>query len=110
MDIKVSVNIIEGGHIERIHYTVKSERFDKKKGLKVKSNFDIDFSMNPTPKRIRVINLTPDAYDAMISDVPTGVKKGDWNRLSKVKKLEYNLKLLAENFNGVLDNYEVFED
>ena len=110
MDIKVSVNIIEGGNIEGINYTVKTERYDKKRGIKIKNNFNINFELSPTPQRVRVINLNQEAYKSFITDAPVGVSKIDWNRMSKIKRLETNLKVLAENFNGVLDNYQVFDD
>ena len=45
MEIKASVKIIEGGFEESVNFSVKSERYDKKRGLKVKSNFDINFKM-----------------------------------------------------------------
>lgn len=102
MDIKVSVNIKEGGVEESVNFTVKP------KGM---NPTGINFKMSPSPVRIRVINLTTEAYNYMTSkESPEWMKSGDWVRMSKVKRLECHLNRLAENFCGVLDSYQVFDE
>ena len=111
MDIKASVNIFEGGVEEAVNFTVKNERYDKKKGIKVKSNLDINFKMSPTPSRIRVLNINNEAYDYMTSkEVPEWSKKSEWLSMSKKKRFEAHINRIADDFRGKVMNYEVFED
>ena len=111
MDIKASVNIFEGGVEESVNFSVKSERYDKKKGIKVKSNFDINFKMSPTPTRIRILNINNEAYDYMTSkECPEWSKKAEWLSMSKKKRFESHLSRIANDFRGKVVHYEVFED
>lgn len=111
MEIKASVNIIEGGVEESVNFSVKSERYDKKKGIKIKSNFDINFKMNPTPTRIRVLNINNEAYDYMTSkECPEWSKKAEWLSMSKKKRFEAHLNRIADDFRGKVMNYEIFKD
>lgn len=111
MDIKASVNIFEGGVEEAVNFTVKNERYDKKKGIKVKSNFDINFKVSPTPSRIRVLNINNEAYDYMTSkECPEWSKKSEWLSMSKKKRFEAHINRIADDFRGKVMNYEVFED
>lgn len=111
MEIKASVNIFEGGVEETVNFTVKSERYDKKKGIKVKSNFDINFKVSPTPSRIRVLNINNEAYDYMTSkECPEWSKKSEWLLMSKKKRFEAHLSRIANDFRGKVTHYEVFED
>ena len=111
MEIKASVNIIEGGVEESVNFSVNSERYDKKKGIKVKSNFDINFKMNPTSSRIRILNINNEAYDYMTSkECPEWSKKAEWLSMSKKKRFEAHLSRIANDFRGKVVHYEVFED
>lgn len=111
MNIKASVNIFEGGIEETVNFTVKSERYDKKKGTKIKSNFDINFKMSPTSYRIRVLNINNEAYDYMTSkECPEWSKKAEWLSMSKKKRFEAHLSRIANDFRGKVVHYEVFED
>jgi hypothetical protein len=111
MDIKASVNIFEGGVEDSVNFSVKSERYDKKKGIKVKSNFDINFKMSPTPTRIRILNINNEAYDYMTSkECPKWSKKAEWLSMSKKKRFEAHLSRIANDFRGKVVHYEVFED
>ena len=111
MEIKASVNIIEGGVEEVVNFSVKSERYDKKRRIKVKSNFDINFKMSPTPSRIRILNINNEAYNYMTSkECPEWSKKAEWLSMSKKKRFEAHLSRIANDFRGKVVHYEVFED
>ena len=111
MEIKASVNIIEGGVEEAVNFSVKSERYDKKKSIKVKYNFNINFKMSSTPSRIRVLNINNEAYDYMTSkECPEWSKKAEWLSMSKKKRFEAHLSRIANDFRGKVVHYEVFED
>lgn len=111
MEIKASVNIIEGGVEEAVNFSVKSERYDKKRGLKVKSNFDINFKMSPTPTRIRVLNINNESYDYMTSkECPEWSKKAEWLSMSKKKRFESHINRIAHDCFGKIMSYEVFND
>ena len=111
MEIKASVNIIEGGVEESVNFSVKSERYDKKKGIKVKSNFDINFNMSPTPTRIRVLNISNESYDYMTSkECPEWSKRVEWLSMSKKKRFESHLNRIAHDCLGKVMDYEVFND
>lgn len=111
MEIKASVNFIEGGVEESVNFSVKSERYDKKKGIKIKSNFDINFKMTPTPTRIRVLNINTESYNYMISsETPVWSKKSEWLSMSKKKRFESHINRIADDFRGKVLNYEVFND
>ena len=111
MEIKASVNIIEGGVEESVNFSVKSERYDKKRGLKVKSNFDINFKMSPTPTRIRILNINNETYDYMTSkECPEWSKKAEWLSMSKKKRFESHINRIAHDCFGKIMDYEVFND
>lgn len=111
MEIKASVNICEGGVEESVNFSVKSERYDKKKSIKVKSNLDINFKMNPTPSRIRILNINNEAYDYMTSkECPEWSKKAEWLSMSKKKRFESHLNRIAHDCLGKVMGYEVFND
>ena len=111
MEIKASVNIFEGGVEEAVNFSVKSERYDKKKRIKTKSNFDINFKMSPTSSRIRILNINNEAYNYMTSkECPEWSKKAEWLSMSKKKRFEAHLSRIANDFRGKVVHYEVFED
>ena len=111
MEIKASVKIIEGGVEESVNFSVKSERYDKKRGLKVKSNFDINFKMSPTPTRIRVLNINNEAYNYMTSkECPEWSKRAEWLSMSKKKRFESHTNRIAHDCFGKIMDYEVFDD
>ena len=111
MEIKASVKIIEGGVEESVNFSVKSERYDKKRGLKVKSNFDINFKMSPTPTRIRVLNINNEAYNYMTSkECPEWSKRAEWLSMSKKKRFESHINRIAHDCFGKIMDYEVFDD
>lgn len=111
MEIKASVKIIEGGVEEAVNFSVKSERYDKKRGIKVKSNFDINFKMSPTPTRIRVLNISNESYDYMTSkECPEWSKKAEWLSMSKKKRFESHINRIAHDCFGKIMDYEVFDD
>ena len=110
MEIKASINIFEGGIEESVNFSVKSERYNKK-GIKIKSNFDINFKMSPTLSRIRILNINNEAYDYMTSkECPEWSKKAEWLSMSKKKRFEAHINRIANDFRGKVVHYEVFED
>lgn len=104
MEIKASVNFIEGGVEESVNFSIR----DKYNGGR---NFDINFKMNITPTRIRVLNINNEAYDYMTSkECPEWSKKTEWLSMSKKKRFEAHLNRLAHDFKGKVMNYEIFKD
>ena len=105
MEIKASVNIFEGGVEESVNFSIR-DRYNKGK------NFNINFKMNPTPSRIRVLNINNEAYDYMTSkgECPEWSKKAEWLSMSKKKRFEAHLSRIANDFGGKIMNCEVFED
>lgn len=104
MEIKASVNFIEGGVEESVNFSIR----DKYNGGR---NFDINFKMNITPTRIRVLNINNEAYDYMTSkECPEWSKKAEWLSMSKKKRFEAHLNRLAHDFKGKVMNYEIFKD
>lgn len=104
MEIKASVNFIEGGIEESVNFSIR----DKYNGRR---NFDINFKMSSTPTRIRVLNINNEAYDYMTSkECPEWSKKAEWLSMSKKKRFEAHLNRLAHDFRGKVMDYEVFND
>ena len=105
MEIKASVNIFEGGVEESVNFSIR-DRYNKGK------NFNINFKMNPTSSRIRVLNINNEAYDYMTSkgECPEWSKKAEWLSMSKKKRFEAHLSRIANDFRGKVVHYEVFED
>ena len=99
MEIKASVKIIEGGFEESVNFSVKG-------------NFNINFKMNPTPSRIRVLNINNEAYDYMTSkeECPEWSKKAEWLSMSKKKRFESHLNRIAHDCLGKVMDYEIFND
>ena len=60
MEIKARVNIFEGGVEESVNFSIR-DRYNKEK------NFNINFKMNLTPSRIRVLNINNESYAYMTS-------------------------------------------
>ena len=98
MEIKASVNIIEGGFEESVNFSVKG-------------NFNINFKMTRTPIRVRVLNISNESYDYMTSkECPEWSKKAEWLSMSKKKRFEAHLSRIANDFRGKVVHYEVFKD
>ena len=104
MEIKASVNIFEGGVEESVNFSIR-DRYNKGR------NFNINFKMNPTPSRIRVLNINNEAYDYMTSkECPEWSKRAEWLSMSKKKRFESHLNRIAHDCLGKVMNYEVFND
>ena len=104
MEIKASVNIFEGGIEESVNFSIR-DRYNKGK------NFNINFKMNPTPSRIRVLNINNEAYDYMTSkECPEWSKRAEWLSMSKKKRFESHLNRIAHDCLGKVMDYEVFND
>ena len=98
MEIKASVKIIEGGFEESVNFSVKG-------------NFNINFKMTRTPVRVRVLNISNESYDYMTSkECPEWSKRVEWLSMSKKKRFEVHINIIADDFRGKIMNYEVFED
>ena len=105
MEIKASVNIFEGGIEESVNFSIR----DRYNGGR---NFDINFKMNPTPSRIRVLNINNEAYDYMTSkrECPEWSKKAEWLSMSKKKRFESHINRIAHDCFGKIMGYEIFND
>lgn len=60
----------------------------------------------------QAINLTVDAYEAMIDkkEIPYWIKAGTWVSMTNNQRLEAHLKRIVEGLGGVDYTYVVFED
>ena len=84
----------------------------KRMGKKVKVDREtIHFKTRNTIPAVQHLNISKEAYNYMVGkECPSFMHPKDWNRMSKVKKLEAHLKELAESRGGTVLHYHIFED
>lgn len=60
----------------------------------------------------QTINISRDAYEGMIDDIPRRFKnrKSYWLSLPKKSRVEFNVNELAKSLGGTVDSYIIFED
>lgn len=58
------------------------------------------------------VSISKEAYDYMtnVMAVPSSKSVRTWANMSKAKRLEYHLSLIAESFNALSYTYEIFDD
>ena len=58
------------------------------------------------------VSISKEAYDYMtdVMVIPSSKSVRTWANMSKAKRLEYHLSLIAESFNAIDFTYEVFDD
>ena len=56
--------------------------------------------------------ISKEAYDYMTDakEIPSSKLVRTWANMSKAKRLEYHLNLMAESFNALSYTYEIFDD
>lgn len=102
MEIKASINFIEGGVEDSVNFTVSDRNNNR---------LNINFKCTPSPKRIRVLNINNEAYAYMTGkECPEWCKKVDWYSMSKKKRFEAHINRMADDFHSKVMNYEVFND
>lgn len=60
----------------------------------------------------QVINMSEEAYLHMVNpmECPSFIRKRDWNMLNKKARIKVHLERIAESLNGILYEYNIFED
>lgn len=59
----------------------------------------------------RSMNISREAYEAMVSEVyPEWYKQRNWKNLTKEQRLAIHLERIAKNFNGEIEDFIVYED
>lgn len=60
----------------------------------------------------QVINMSEEAYLSMVNpmECPSFIRKRDWNMLNKKARIKLHLENIAESLNGILYEYDIFED
>ena len=60
----------------------------------------------------QTINISRDAYEGMIDDIPRRFKnrKSYWLSLPKKSRIDFNVNELAKSLGGIVDSYVIFED
>ena len=58
------------------------------------------------------VSISKEAYDYMTDakEIPSSKLVRTWANMSKAKRLEYHLSLIAESFNALSYTYEIFDD
>lgn len=58
------------------------------------------------------VSISKEAYDYMtdVKEIPSSKLVRTWANMSKAKRLEYHLSLMAESFNALSYTYEIFDD
>ena len=58
------------------------------------------------------VSISKEAYDYMtdVMAIPSSKLVRTWANMSKAKRLEYHLSLIAESFNALSYTYEIFDD
>ena len=58
------------------------------------------------------VSISKEAYDYMtdVMAIPSSKLARTWANMSKAKRLEYHLNLMAESFNALSYTYEIFDD
>ena len=84
----------------------------KRMGKKVKVDKEtIHYKTRNTIPAVQNINISKDAYNYMTSkECPSFMTPKDWNRMSKIKRLEAHLAEIAESRGGTVMHYHIFED
>lgn len=104
-------NPTENYQTEQVQFysTVKVREGKKIKFKHVKDSFTIKTRKCIPAKQ--VVNMTSDAYFAMISGTPVeGFMPGAWKKLSKHEKIEAHLERLAKDYNAIDFTYTILED
>lgn len=60
----------------------------------------------------QIINISRDAYEGMVNDVPKKYwdRKSYWLSLPVKVRVEFNVNELAKSLGGIVDSYVIFED
>ena len=76
---------------------------------KKKKNITYHYKTKTQEPALQKINLTPESYDYLTTTKPSFVNPKEWKNMSKKKRLALQLNIIAENFNGVLNDFEIFD-
>jgi hypothetical protein len=84
----------------------------KRMGKKVKVDKEtIHYKTRNTIPAVQNINISKEAYIYMTGkECPSFATPKDWNRMSKIKRLEAHLAEIAESRGGTVMHYHIFED
>lgn len=76
---------------------------------KKKKNITYHYKIKTQEPALQRINLSQESYTYLTTTKPSFIPNKEWNNLSKKKRLEKQLVVISENFNGVLKEFEIFE-
>ena len=114
INTKVCLTVITEGSILSRQEQTELIKFSGGKGFDgkpTKSGHRKHHPLVQAKKATQRLNISEDAYRSFISDeCPHGCSKGEWKRMSKKKRLEFQLGLISSSFNGLSFEYEVFND
>lgn len=91
--------------------SVEKKVFDRKIRKLVKEREVLHISTRKSRPARQNVSLSKEAYVWMTGNdsAPMGMMK-PWKNMSKTKRLEYHLNLIAENFGAASFSYEVLDD
>ena len=94
-------------------YSTLTIRYREKKGKKsVIKKETLYINTRKSKPAKQCISISKEAYDYMtdVMAIPSSKLVRTWANMSKAKRLEYHLNLMAESFNALSYTYEIFDD
>lgn len=94
------------------HSTLVVEEKIKKGKKFVTDRTTLHISTRKSRPAMHNISINRDTYNYMVDakEVPSAKMVKTWGKLSKNKRLEYHLSLIAEYFNALSFTYEILDD
>ena len=94
-------------------YSTLTISYKEKKGKKsVIKKETLHINTRKSKPAKQCISISKEAYDYMTDakEIPSSKLVRTWANMSKAKRLEYHLNLIAENFGATSFSYEVLDD
>ena len=94
-------------------YSTLTISYKEKKGKKpVIKKETLHINTRKSKPAKQCVSISKEAYDYMtnVMEVPSSKSVRTWANMSKAKRLEYHLSLIAESFNALSYTYEIFDD
>ena len=94
-------------------YSTLTISYKEKKGKKSVIKKDtLHINTRKSKPAKQCVSISKEAYDYMTDakEIPSSKLVRTWANMSKAKRLEYHLNLIAENFGATSFSYEVLDD
>ena len=94
-------------------YSTLTISYKEKKGKKsVIKKETLHINTRKSKPAKQCVSISKEAYDYMTDakEIPSSKLVRTWANMSKAKRLEYHLNLIAENFGATSFSYEVLDD